>query len=212
MRRRTLAISLFTVGITCAAAPALATGPAALGFGANTYAYQADYGEPGLAIGPSSEIYVTTPGDNGAVLATSTDQGATWTKLPTARSTATQAALKGGDSDVAIADDGTVFAADLNVDGITVFRSTDHARTFPHQVFVNSTSDREWLAVDGPHGEDVYLAWHEIATGTMLVAISHDRGDTFSAPKPIYSNPDTAGESAHNGTSIGNITTDGANR
>ena len=105
----------------------------------------ANYGEPGLDIGRDGTIYATTPGDNGAVLAKSTNKGATWTKLPTARSTATQAALKGGDSDVAVAKDGTVFAADLNVDGITVFRSTDGGKTFPHQVFINGTSDREWL-------------------------------------------------------------------
>jgi hypothetical protein len=187
------------------AGPASASKPV-LTFGPNTYAYSSSYGEPGLDIAPDGTVYATTPGDGGAVLAKSTDKGATWTKLPTARSTATQAALKGGDSDVAIAKDGTVFAADLNVDGITIFRSTDGGQTFPHQVFVNGTSDREWLAVDGPHGENVYMAYHEIGTGTMLVAVSHDRGETFGPQQVIYSQPTTVAQSAHNGTSIGNIT------
>jgi hypothetical protein len=210
-RRTLLLCSVVGIG----AALAFTAGPAAgavakpgLTFGANTYAYPADYGEPGLDIAPDGTVYTTTPGDNGAVLAKSTDKGATWTKLATARSTATQAALKGGDSDVAVARDGTVFAADLNVDGITIFRSTDGGKTFPHQVFVNGTSDREWLAVDGPHGEDVYMAYHEIASGTMLVAVSHDRGETFGPQQVIYSQPTTVAQSAHNGTSIGNVTVD----
>jgi hypothetical protein len=199
------------VGVVLAltAAPASGAAKPGLTFGHNTYAYSSDYGEPGLDIAPDGTVYATTPGDNGAVLAKSTDKGATWTKLPTARSTATQAALKGGDSDVAVAKDGTVFAADLNVDGITVFRSTDGGKSFPHQVFINGTSDREWLAVDGPHGEDVYMAYHEIGTGTMLIAVSHDRGETFGPQQVVYSQPTTVAQSAHNGTSIGNVTVAG---
>ncbi|MCU1590276.1 MAG: hypothetical protein JWP11_1532 [Frankiales bacterium] len=193
------------------AIPAAGAAPAhpGLRFGPNTYAYASSYGEPGLDIAPDGTVYATTPGDGGAVLAKSTDKGATWTKLPTAKTNATQAALTGGDSDVVVAKDGTVFASDLNVDGITIFRSTDGGKTFPHQVFVNGTSDREWLAVDGPHGEDVYMTYHEIATGTMLVSVSHDRGQTFGTQQVIYSQPTTVAQSAHNGTSIGNVTVDG---
>src|SRR5436305_7820567 len=122
-------LALFAVvgagaALALSAAPVAAVSPT-LTFGPNTFAYTADYGEPGLDIAPNGTIYATTPGDNGAVLAKSTDKGATWTKLPTARSTASQAVLKGGDSDVVVAKDGTVYAADLNVDGITIFRSTD---------------------------------------------------------------------------------------
>ena len=211
--RRPLALAVVAglgAALAISASPAAAAKPT-LTFGKNTYAYSANYGEPGLDIGPDGTVYATTPGDNGAVLAKSTDKGATWTKLPTARSTATQAALKGGDSDVVVAKDGTVFAADLNVDGITVFRSTDGGKTFPHQVFINGTSDREWLGVSGPHGQDVYMAYHEIASGTMLIAVSHDRGETFGPQQVIYSQPTTVAQSAHNGTSIGNVTVDGGN-
>ncbi|MDT7570255.1 MAG: hypothetical protein QOE05_429 [Actinomycetota bacterium] len=209
LRRPLALVAVLAAGgaLALSAVPADAVSPT-LTFGPNTFAYTADYGEPGLDIAPDGTVYATTPGDNGAVLAKSTDRGATWTKLPTARSTASQAVLKGGDSDVAVAKDGTVFAADLNVDGITVFRSTDGGKTFPHQVFINGTSDREWIAVDGPHGEDVYVTYHEIGTGTMLVAVSHDRGETFGPQQVVYSQPTTIAQSAHNGTSIGNITVD----
>jgi hypothetical protein len=196
-----------------AAAPSNgATAAPKLVFGANTYAYPGSYGEPSIAIAPDGTVYTSTPGENGAVLARSDDKGATWKKLPTAVSTYTQAALKGGDSDVAVAQDGTVFAADLNVDGITVFRSTDKGQSFPQQAFVTSTSDREWIAVTGPHGENVYVVWHEIATGTMLGAVSTDKGKTFGTPELVYSNPQTTAESVHDGTSIGGVSTDSKGR
>ncbi|MCU1600884.1 MAG: hypothetical protein JWO22_1593 [Frankiales bacterium] len=208
-----LACALTAVASASLLAPSSsAAGVPHLVFGKNTYAYTSSYGEPGLAIAPDGRVYATTPGENGVVLARSDNRGATWTKLPTAVSTATQAALKGGDSDVAVAKDGTVYAADLNVDGITVFRSTDHGAHFPQQAFINSTSDREWLAVTGPHGENVFCVWHEIATGTMLAAVSHDSGKTFGVPEILYSNAGTTAESVHDGTSIGGISTDSSGR
>lgn len=183
-----------------------------LSFGPNTFAYSTSYGEPGLAIAPDGAVYATTPGEGGAVLARSDDKGKTWIKLPTAKSTASQAALKGGDSDVVVARDGTVYAADLNVDGITVFRSTDKGATFPQQAFVNGSADREWLAVTGPHGEKVHVVWHEFATGTMLGVTSTDSGKTFGPAEVLYSNPQTAGESLHDGTSIGGVSVDDSGR
>lgn len=208
------AAALLVTGVPSQAATPASHPTSALTFGANTYAYTASYGEPGLAISPKDgAVYATTPGDGGAVLARSDDKGAHWTKLATTRPTAVLGSETGGsDSDVAVAKDGTVYTADLEVTGITVFRSTDKGVSFPQQVFITSTSDREWLAVDGPHGEDVYLVWHEIGTGTMLAATSHDRGATFSLPTVIYSNPQTVAESAHNGTSIGSVSTDGLGR
>jgi len=210
MRRPLLCAALLAVAVL--AVPSTGATAPKLVFGANTYAYPTSYGEPSIAIAPDSTVYASTPGENGAVLARSTNKGATWTKLPTAVSTATQAALKGGDSDVVVAKDGTVYAADLNVDGITVFRSTDKGAHFPQQTFINSTSDREWLAVTGPHGENVYVVWHEIATGTMLGAVSHDKGKTFGVPQVLYSNAGTIAESAHDGTAIGGVSTDSRGR
>src|SRR6185369_4086904 len=64
----------------------------------------------------------------------------------------------------------------------------------------------------GPHGENVFVVWHELATGTMLGVASHDKGKTFGAPELIYSNQQTLAESAHDGTSIGGVSTDDAGR
>ena len=185
-----------------------------LKFGKNTYAYNTSYGEPGLAIGPHQEIYATTPGENGAVLGKSTNRGATWTKLKTVvpPSSSPGGQTSGGDSEVAVAKDGTVYIGDLTIDGIEVSKSTDGGKTFPQQTFVGSSADREWLATYGPHGETVYVVWHELATGTMLAATSTDGAKTFGPPFPIYSNPETVVQSAHNGTSIGQVGVDSTGR
>jgi hypothetical protein len=182
-----------------------------LKFGASTFPYVSDYGEPGLAIDPTGKIYVTTPGQGGAVLARSDDKGKTWKQLPTVvpPSDSPGQFTSGSDSDVAVTPDGTVFVADLTIDGIEVSKSTDHGETFPQQTFVGSSADREWLATEGKSGETVYVAWHELASGTMLVAVSRDGGATFGPPQTVYSNPDTGAESGHNGTSIGQIVADG---
>jgi hypothetical protein len=214
MRRPLLCAALLTaVGSAALAVPSSgATATPGLVFGKNTYAYVADYGEPGLAIAGDGTVYASTPGDGGAVLARSDDKGKTWIKLPTARTSAAQAAVTGGDSDVVVAKDGTVYAADLNLDGITVFRSTDKGAHFPQQVFINGTADREWLAVTGEHGDNVYVVWHEIATGTMLAAISRDGAKTFGVPQVLYSNAGTTAESVHDGTAIGGVSTDSRGR
>ncbi len=213
MRRPLFALlALPVVGLAVAAPLSSAATKAPLGFGRNTFAYNSSYGEPSIAVSPTGTIYVTTPGEGGAVLARSDDQGRSWIKLPTAKSTARQAALKGADSDVVVAKDGSVYAADLNGDGITVFRSADKGRSFPQQAFINASADREWIATTGPRGENVFVAWHELATGTMLAVTSHDKGKTFGPPEVLYSNPVTLAESAHDGTSIGGISTDEAGR
>ena len=214
MRRPLLVLlALPSLGAAVLLAPASgAATKAPLSFGRNTYAYTSDYGEPGIAVSPKGVIYVSTPGDNGAVLARSDNGGKSWVKLPTARTDAKQAALKGGDSDVIVARDGSVYAADLNGDGITVFRSTDKGKTFPQQAYINASADREWLATTGPHGENVFVVWHELATGTMLAVTSHDKGKSFGVPEVLYSQPVTLAESVHDGTSIGGVSTDDAGR
>jgi hypothetical protein len=144
-------------------------------------------------------------------MARSDDKGKTWTQLPTVTPDASSPGTftAGSDSDVAVAEDGTVYVGDLEIDGISVFKSTDKGKTFTAGSFIPGSADREWIATEGKHGETVYVAWHELATGTMEVVVSHDGGATFGAPHVIYSQPQTAAMSAQNGTSIGQVVTDG---
>ena len=212
MPRRFLLLALPVLALPSLAAGAATTGT--LTFGPNVTVYSGDYGEPGLAI-HGSNVYATTPGDGGAVWAVSRDGGATWTKKPTVKPPAseTHGAAPGSDSDVAVGPDGNVYVGDLTIDGIEVSRSTDGGETFTRQTFVdtNLTADREWIAVDGRGDEAiVYVAWHELSTGTMLLKRSTDGGQTYDLyPTLLYSQPTTVGESVRNGTSIGQIATDG---
>jgi hypothetical protein len=216
--RRAFPALLVTLALAASAVPSTARPldvaskkRAKLKFGASTFPYVSDYGEPGLAIDPEGRIYVTTPGQNGAVLARSDDNGKSWTQLPPVvpPDDSPGQFTSGSDSDVAVAPDGTVFVGDLTINGIEVSKSTDHGETFKQQAFVASSADREWLTTEGESGETVYLAWHELASGTMLVAVSRDGGATFAPPQTIYSDPETGAESGHNGTSIGQIVADG---
>jgi hypothetical protein len=215
--RRSIAfVAAPLVGALCLAPSftAGATTSYSLKFGRNVDVYDGNIGEPGLAAW-GSDVYVTTPGNGGAVWGVSHNGGRSFTKGATVKPPSGQGrgAEPGSDSDVAVGPDGVVYVGDLTIDGIEVSRSTDHGRTFKQQTFVdtNATADREWLAVDGKGPEAVvYVAWHELATGTMLLKRSTDGGKTFDAtPTPLYSQPTTIAESAHNGTSIGQISTDG---
>lgn len=214
-RHRRLALFALPAITAVCVLPSLSAGATAttLTFGPNVSVYTGDYGEPGIAA-YGNHVYATTPGDGGAVWGRSDDGGAHWADRVTVKppSGQTHGVSPGSDSDVAVGPDGAVFVGDLTIDGIEVSRSTDNGQTFPQQTFVdtNLTADREWLAVDGTGGEAiVYVAWHELATGTMLLKRSTDGGKTFDLyPTLLYSQPTTVGESAHNGTSIGQVSTD----
>jgi hypothetical protein len=131
MRRPVIAAAAVSA-LVAAVVPALAhSAPPSLKFGPNTFAYAQNYGEPGLAIYKHT-VYATTPGDGGAVLAKSTDDGRHWKQLPTVKpdSQSPGQFTSGGDSDVVVGPDGTVFVGDLEIDGISVFRSTNGGKTF----------------------------------------------------------------------------------
>lgn len=87
------------------------------------------------------------------------------------------------DPQVAVARDGTVYAAWLNgfVPGVVFSRSSDRGRTWtrPRAVMgVLEFSDKPILVIS-PSGRDVYIAFN--ASDSYMVA-SHDRGATFSDP------------------------------
>lgn len=188
-----------------------ATRPAPIRWGQNVTAYTGDFGEPSIATGEFGRVYVTTPGSGGAVYGASFDGGHTWTPrkviVPTMGPTAPVASkTSGSDSEVQVAANGDVILGDLTIDGFEISRSFDHGRTFTQQTFVPvGSADREWIAVSGATGEHINVAYHELSTGTMAVTSSSDGGKTFLPPVPIYSQPTTIAQSAHNGTSIGQI-------
>ncbi len=117
------------------------------------------------------------------VLRTSTDFGATWFPDQYVDNRATWEA----DPQVQVADDGTVFICWLSLfkPGILFQKSTNHGFTWTPAIVVAPASptflgwsDKPILFISGD-GQDVYIAFSET---DCYVVVSHDGGQTFSAP------------------------------
>lgn len=117
-------------------------------------------GEPSLAVAPDGGIYITAPdgpgvrlggtGAGGSLVWRSDNGGAAWTLLGSS-----DVPTGGGDSDIAIAKDGTLFASGLSyVACSTVSVSKDRGATFVPVPVAGCgktplSNDRQWNAVDG---------------------------------------------------------------
>src|SRR5437879_8303081 len=147
-------------------------------------------GEPSIAFDPSGngDVYVTAPqsipsalnpffqstekdaptnGSNGVGIWVSHDHGVTWTDQNIASTTG------GGDSDVEVDKDGTVYVADLEAVDTDLCTSKDHGKTFDsggagcdaitanHQ---GPENDREWISHSVVPGQ-VFLTYHDFAGG-----------------------------------------------
>jgi len=121
------------------------------------------------------DIYVTSisPGAN---IWHSPDDGQTWSQ-PVAFDV--NGPSRGSDADVSVAGDGTVYVADLNVTHTWVQSSTDHGQTFNLGSPSTPEADRPWITASG--SSNVYVAYHDFASETILVCPSSDRGATFGA-------------------------------
>jgi hypothetical protein len=96
----------------------------------------------------------------------------------------------GGDSDVEVAGDHSVYVTDLEAAATSICRSTDGGKTFGDTSPVDAgcssvatgqtgpDNDRQWLN-HGPHGEE-YLTYHDFAANIPLVYRSTDHGTTFT--------------------------------
>jgi hypothetical protein len=119
--------------------------------------------------------------DPALILTVSSDGGATFG--PESYLCACRGIPAQNDPQIAVARDGTVFAAWLNdfVPGVVFSRSSDHGRTWtrPKAVMGKLEFSDKPILVISPSGRDVYIAFN--ASDSYMVA-SHDRGDHFSAP------------------------------
>ncbi|MDQ1706204.1 MAG: hypothetical protein QOF18_2570 [Frankiaceae bacterium] len=179
---------LTAAGIAGTAAVALATlGPfgagvaAAAGFGSPVVVSGDNASEPGVDVAPDGTLYVNAPvgllsnipGSPSNVYR-SDDGGTSWAKLP--------ASLKanlpgGGDSDIAIAPDGTLSETDLWLGSSTVATSKDKGQTWTAQPVQGTLGqDRQWVAAAS--GGRVYHVVHQIPTG-LWVSRSVDSGLTY---------------------------------
>lgn len=178
--RGLLAVALAALGVALGALGDAPTARAAAPpqFRADTTLPGSGGSEPSIAIDTSNtasrnDIYVSaiSPGAN---LWHSYDGGVTWSApVPFDLN----GPSRGGDADVAVAGDGTVLVADLNVSHTLVQRSTDQGKTFNTGTVTTPEADRPWLSVG--KGQNVYTSYHDFAAETIQVCPSSDGGNTF---------------------------------
>jgi hypothetical protein len=134
----------------------------------------------------------------------SSDGGATWGPLNFVCGIGCKNVGWQFDPQLAVATDGTVYAAWLNTfnPGTVLSKSFDHGRTWSAPVTMNgslSYNDKPILAIS-PSGKDVYLAFND-KTDAYAVA-SHDFGASFAAP--VKTNADSYAYLAYGGTVAAN--------
>lgn len=222
--RRNLALVAALAALAAGAAPAVAAGRShpnvAPTFGRIATLPSYAGGEPSLAIDPRNprDVYVTAPQGIpsvlGSLLGSAPNGVGFWASYDGGRTFTTKAnigsGLGGGDSDVEVGSDGTVYVADLEAVASAICTSTDHGKTFTsgnaladgcngltsnHQ---GPDNDRQWLT-RGQHGE-MYLTYHDFAAGFPIIMRSDDKGATFL---PCGSILDPAGPAGQNYTPTG---------
>jgi hypothetical protein len=152
-------------------------------------------GEPSIAPGPGSRLYVSYPASAGPMFFRSLDHGVTWHQGPTVDTSS-------GDTSVNVDSSGAVYESNLNghLQG-DVYKSTDGGKTFPQKGTsidgMDSTSqpfavDRQWVDAWIPPGATtskarVYMEYHDFGPSQVWVTTSSDGGKTFGTPVDVVS-------------------------
>jgi hypothetical protein len=231
-RRTTLAL-IGAVGTLAATAPIVAANASgssvAPRFTAPMELHNYGGGEPSIALDPnnSKNVYVSAPqgiptGFNAAFGSSTTSGVGFWASHDGAKSFPISldlgSAFGGGDSDVEVGSDGTVYVADLEAAGAAICTSSDHGKSFTSGNVAkaadnckNVTSnqqgpenDRQWLNADHAQAGTVYLTYHDFAGGFPIMERSDDHGQTFTPCGTILNPQSQAGQqySPSNGTLV----------
>src|SRR4051794_4427007 len=196
-------------------------------------------GEPSLSLDPSNprNVYVTAPqgiptGVNLALGGAATSGVGFWASrdggktFPVAKNIGSS--FGGGDSDVEVGSDGTIYVADLEAAGAAICPSHDHGKTFTSGNAASSVdgcknvttnqqgpeNDRQWLNVGRGQKDTVYLTYHDFAGGYPIMERSDDGGATFAPCGAILDPTSAAGQqySPSNGTLVAKPALDPAGR
>ncbi|HVB27658.1 MAG TPA: hypothetical protein VNE21_07085, partial [Mycobacteriales bacterium] len=193
-------------------------------------------GEPSLAFDPNNprNLYITAPqsvpaavngpladgsGSQGVGFWASYDGGRTF---PNAQNIGS--GTGGGDSDVTVGPDGTVYVADLEATAADICVSTDHGHTFTSGNAAKSVDkcgtattnqqgpedDRQWLTASSAQDNAIYLTYHDFAAGYPIIERSTDHAATFAPCGQILNATSAAGQNytATNGTLVAKPTID----
>jgi hypothetical protein len=215
-RRRSLSLALAALATALLLIPAAAaTAADPLSFTAPQKLPQFAGGEPSLAFDPNGtgDTYVAAPqgipSALGGVFGFSPPKGiGFWAShdggvtFPDVVNTGT--GNGGGDSDLEVATDHTVFAADLEAAAAAICISKDRGKTFPNCDTATTSdqegpeNDRQWLT-RGTKGE-LYLTYHDFTAGFPIIEKSTDGGQSFAPCGTII---DPAGPAAQTYTPQG---------
>src|SRR4051794_16611134 len=143
-------------------------------------------GEPSVAYDPTGDghVYAAAPGGSNAVsFWASRDGGDTW---PIAKGIGS--AIGGGDTDVEVASDHTIYVPDLEIAANAICRSHDFGVTFTDGCAEDEgeasdqtgpESDRPWMAHDPRNPKVLYFVYHDLAGGTLIAERSDDGGSSW---------------------------------
>lgn len=177
--------------------------PAATGFGATQlHMPSRGDGEPTIAVDRlhGNTMYVSAPVGIPAVLGGQSSGVDLWRSLDGGSSWSwSQPAFLdqagGGDSDVIVAGDGSVFLADLGLAAIYVGKSTDHGATWTAASPGGVDADRQWLAAWGPAPgaapTKVFLYYHDVNADNLPYECISLNGGTVWQPvcNPMVTDP-----------------------
>jgi hypothetical protein len=184
-------LALVAAGPASAQSPAFAAPQALPGSLPGTGQFQG--GEPSVSFDPAGDghVYAVAPGangTNGVGFWRSSDHGQTWSPPKAIGSQG-----GGGDSDVEVGLDHTVYVADLEVAANAICRSLDFGATFDSGCETRTASnqqgpesDREWINHD-PHDPNVlYFTYHDITAQFPLIYRSENGGSSFTPCGNVY--------------------------
>jgi hypothetical protein len=150
-------------------------------------------GEPSFVFDPSADghAYIVAPGGDGAVGV------AFWSSTDAAKTFGPGRAVGsvggGGDSEVEVGKDHTVYVADLEVAANAICRSHDFGKTFEDNCETGLASnqagpesDREWLTASPTDANVLYLTYHDFAGQVPIIEKSTDGGSSWAPCGSIF--------------------------
>ena len=166
-----------------------------------------NFAEPNVQVNSHYHVYFCGPGGGDEIVSSSD-----WKKFN--RFTVKNTGLSGGDCDLKIAPDNSVYISDLGIVDSVIRRAVDGGDTpasYNYQMWTEPIEqDRQWIAIDPKDGSNVYYSYHDFVAEAEIGLKSTDGGRTFPIHTLISNNPQLAADTMTN-TNSGPIRVNPAN-